>query len=136
MTKNFFILGFIFLFSLTLCKEEFEEEIFLSNQVCNEVISNSIDECKNLILESGYSHCCFVTVTLHDDPQKEALKDCDQISEETYNNIKDYVKKEKEKYEKLWGNTVDFSINCGATDEKFKNNFIKISLLLLSVILF
>ena len=85
------------------------------NSKCGEKKANSVKDCKGETPEEGYKYCCYVDAG--DDG-----KACLALTQDDYDNIKDYIKKIEEDNVKVK------SLDC-------KSNYLKFCLISLLVIL-
>ena len=74
---------------------------------------NSVNDCKQLELDTGDYICCFVEVTISDNGRKESAKACGGLTKAQYDEIDEYIDYIEETYEKGYGlDDVDIDVDC------------------------
>ena len=74
---------------------------------------NSVNDCKQLELDTGDYICCFFEVTVSLDGRKESGKTCDSLTKAQYDELDEYIDYVEETYEKGYGlDDVDIDVDC------------------------
>ena len=94
----------------------------------DKVTAENKKDCNSLKVSEGYYKCCFAHYKGKGNGEKGEYKTCQEIDQETYNRIKDYIK-EEEKAAKNSGGKLTLKIDCSS-------NYLLISTMSLILLLF
>ncbi len=77
--------------------------------------ASKYDDCKNLKLEESTNHCCFAEFEATIDGKEEKGKECVEITQKEYENIKDYVNEILSYGEKKGAKDYSYDIDCSCS---------------------
>ena len=100
---------------------------FVLNDGCSGTASK-YDDCKGKKTSDSTAYCCYVESEGTVLGKKKTSKECEELSKAEYDNIKDYVKTQKQLAETFGAKDVDMDIDC-------ESSYLKICLLSLIIFL-
>ena len=101
--KNLYLLIFILLISKSYTKR------------CSALLTaSSINDCKGLELDEGYSYCCYIVEEFEYLGQDFKLHHCGQLTQGQYDDIDDYLDDVEDLAEKNGLDYDKLSIDCGS----------------------
>ena len=80
-----------------------------------EVTASSINDCKGLELDEGYSYCCYIVEDFEYLGQDFKLHHCGQLTKGQYDDIGDYIDEAEDLAEKTGIDYDELSVDCSST---------------------
>ena len=77
--------------------------------------ASSSKDCKDLTVTIPGSHCCYYKAKLEISGTTREWKECTEISDEVYKNIKEYIKGTKKAAEVSGGKYKELKIDCNSS---------------------